>query len=662
MEKNNITTPLKNVNGVGSQLIKHFISVGIYNTYQLVNYIPSGYENMLESDIDLARHNDVITIVGTLNSEISVTTLRKILKIEFTLTIKLYQIDIIMFRPTDFMSGNFNLGDQILVKGKFNLYASKIEAVIVKKYNVSHSLIIPKYKIEGIMDTIIQKIVKNIFDNKQVTILESIPQDFILKHHLLSKADSLEKIHLPKTNEDLENAYKRLKYEEALFLQLGIQTKRKRIYREPINYDINEVKKFIDIIPYELTKDQKEAVNDIFRDFKKDEISYRLIQGDVGSGKTIVSLIAAYGIITTNRQVAIMVPTEILATQHYNLIKKMFGKIITVELLTQKVKNKANIKERLLSGEINLIVGTQSLIQDDVEFNNLGLVIIDEQHRFGVNARTALEQKSKKADSIYLTATPIPRTLAISFFGNMDISSIKEKPGNRKNVQTFYFTDNQLKDVYKQMHKELELGNQAFVVVPAIFSDLKDENIETVEKKIKAEFNNEVFVIHGGLSSKEIEGQMQLFSETKSSILIATTMIEVGLDIKNASIMVIFAAENFGLSQLHQLRGRIGRNDQQAYCYVISKKDDVDRLSFFATHHDGFILSEFDLKERGPGEFIGLKQSGKLEYQYLNFNTDYNILIDTLEDAKDILRIPDLYTSNKYIQIRRYLENLRKEM
>ena len=658
MERSNITIPLTKVSGIGPKLAQIFYDMGIYNTYQLINLMPKGYENFLESDIDLARHNDIITVIGKLNSSVKTTSLRRILKIEFVIMVKIYQINVVMFRPTDFISNSFCIGDEIMIKGKFNLYKSTIEAAVVKKHNVTASKIVPKYKIDGVLDSQIQKTIKSIFDNSQVTILESVPTEFVSKHKLLSRTDSLKLVHLPKSIVDLDNAYKRLKYEEALFLQLGIQFKRKRVEREPINYDINKVKSLIKAIPYSLTGDQKDAVNDIFRDFKSNQLSFRLIQGDVGSGKTIVSLIAAYGMHTAMKQVAFMVPTEILANQHFELIKKMFESELNVELLTQKVKDKEQIKKRLSNGEIDIVIGTQALIQDDVVYKDLGLVVIDEQHRFGVNARSTLEQKGEKCDSIYLTATPIPRTLAISFFGSMDISSIKEKPSERKNVQTFYFTDSNLSDVYKQMHKELEKGNQAFVVVPAIDSTLRDENIESVEKRIREEFDNRIFVIHGRLSNKVVEEQMEEFSNTKSSILISTTMIEVGLDIRNATIMVIFAAENFGLSQLHQLRGRIGRNDQLSYCYMISKKDDVDRLSFLSTHTDGFVLSEYDLKERGPGEFIGLKQSGKQEYQFLNFNTDYPILVGTLEDAKKILSIPDLYTNNRYIQIKRYLESI----
>ncbi|MDL2292479.1 ATP-dependent DNA helicase RecG [Acholeplasma sp. OttesenSCG-928-E16] len=655
MQKSDILVPIKNIKGVGKNTANILMDNKIFNTYALVNHFPKSYDNYFETDIDLARHNEVITIIGRLDSIINITPLKKVLKIDFDLLIKTYKIKIILFRPKDFLTNSINLGDLVIVKGKYNLYKNEITATHVKKYQNNANKIIPKYQIEGIFDSVYQKIVSNVFLDNNVKIIENLPDFFLKKHQLLNRYNAYYNIHLPKNLYDIDSALKRFKYEEALYLQLAIQNKQNKTKREPIPFDLNKVKEFINTIPYTLTKDQKEAVNDIFRDFKNPYYSFRLIQGDVGSGKTIVATIGLYGMVTANKQVAIMAPTEILANQHYELLKKLFKDKIRISLLTQNVKDKNIIKESLKNKEIDVVIGTQSLIQDDVIFNDLGLVIIDEQHRFGIKDRESLKAKNDNVDTIYLSATPIPRTLAISFFGDIDISSINEKPKNRLEVKTFYYSENKLNDVYQMMHKELNNNNKVFVVVPAIDSLMKDENIKTVEKKIKKEFDNPIFLLHGKLKKEEIKDIMNSFENTDSSILISTTMIEVGIDIKEATVMVIFAAENFGLSQLHQLRGRIGRNDKQSYCFLISKKEDVDRLSFLATNFDGFKLSEYDLLERGPGEFIGLKQSGKINYRFLNFNTDFKILKDTLEDAKKILNAKDYQTNPKYIQIRKYL-------
>ena len=478
----------------------------------------------------------------------------------------------------EFLKDQIIENQEIQVKGQFFKKRKLINASTINLKPLKSELK-PIYDIEGLYDSNISKIIVGIYKNKMANVFEILPKRLVEKRELMDRYDMVHALHFP-TQETLDKAYKRLKYEEALNFQIKIMTERlkqEKISKEPKKYDLDKVKKFITKIPYELTSDQKNAVNDIFKDFKKNYPVKRLIQGDVGSGKTVVVGISIYGAKTAGYQSAFMAPTEILAAQHYETFKRMFPDL-NIELLTSSSKNKEAIKERIFSGEVDLLIGTHALITDDTVFKKLGFVIIDEQHRFGVIARETLEKKGI-LDIVYLTATPIPRTLAIVLFGDMEISNIKKMPKGRKKVITSYFSSSQKEAIYNHVKKEIDAGNNAFFVVPSIESD-RGENISTIYEEIKELFPN-VFLLHGQMNGNEKQEIMEAFNNTKGAVLISTTVVEVGLDIKHATIMVIFDGEYFGLSQLHQLRGRVGRSDKQSYCYVVSNKGDIERLRTF---------------------------------------------------------------------------------
>ena len=402
-----------------------------------------------------------------------------------------------------------------------------------------------------------------------------------------------------------------------------------------------KINNFIDKLPFILTHDQIDAVDAIYDDLISEDRMNRLVQGDVGSGKTIVSFIALYINYLSGYQGALMAPTEILATQHEKNIKNLFKDLnINIKLLTGKISKieRKKILEDLKNGKIDILIGTHALFQDDIIYNNLGFVITDEQHRFGVNQRKSLRNKGLIPDILYMSATPIPRTYALTIYGDMDVSSIKTMPSGRKKVVTKLFNDKDIKEVLEGMYKELLNNHQVYVVAPLIEeSDKVDmENVLSLEEKMQKAFGKKynIGILHGKMNAVDKEQVMAKFKEGNIQILISTTVIEVGVDVKNATMMVIFDAFRFGLSQLHQLRGRVGRNDLDSYCYLVSCKESK-RLEILTSISDGFKISEEDFKLRGSGDLFGQRQSGDMNFKIANIKSDFDILLKAREEAEN---------------------------
>lgn len=632
-------TNIIQVKGVGKQLQLELNHNGIFTTYDLVTRYPKKYESFTEDSLLLAVDKTIITVKGTLVSIPKIVNHRGSLKsLHFELLVEHEIVKVVAFRR-EYLKDQLIENMELTVKGKFEKKKKLITAsqVLTKKMETEFK---PVYGLEGIYDTVVSKIISNIFAYQQVDIYETLPPQLIEKHHLINRKDMIELIHKPKSEQDIKKCYTRLKYEEALAFQYDLMRQRLELENDSKaikHYDLSQVKSFIKDIPFELTQDQKDAVNDIFRDFKKPHPTKRLIQGDVGSGKTIVVGIAVMGAKTSGFQSALMAPTELLAFQHYEFFKSTF-KDMKVGLLTGSTKDKKQLKEDLKAGKIDFLIGTHALVEQDVVFHNLGFVIIDEQHRFGVETRETLKDKGN-ADVVYLTATPIPRTLAIVLFGDMEISVIKEKPQGRKEIITRYFSGTQEHAVFEHVKKELNLGHKAYFIAPSIDALERGETVLSLYERASAVFKeHDVYLLHGKLSSKEKNDTLDSFANSKGGILVSTTVVEVGLDIKDATMMVIFDGEYFGLSQLHQLRGRVGRSDLQSYCYVLSKDSDIERLSLFSKTTDGFMLSEYDLKQRGPGEFLGVRQSGILRFDYANITDDFDLFTKAKLDAYTILK------------------------
>ena len=410
------------------------------------------------------------------------------------------------------------------------------------------------------------------------------------------------------------------------------------------NVEYSKVQEFIDKLPFELTSDQLKCVENIYKDLNSSVRMNRLIQGDVGSGKTIVAIIALYINYLAGYEGALMAPTEVLAVQHYNNLKKLLDPFnIKVELLTGslKQKEKKDIYSKLSNHEIDIIVGTHALFSEDVKYNNLGLVITDEQHRFGVNQRANLKNKGITPDILYLSATPIPRTYALTIYGDMDVSNIHIMPSGRKEIITYLKKNSEIKDVLSLMLEQIKNGHQIYVIAPLIEeSDKIDlDNVNDLYDKMNSAFSKicKVGIMHGKMDNTEKEKAMNEFKEGKTSILISTTVIEVGVDVKNATMIVIFDAFRFGLSQLHQLRGRVGRNSMQSYCVLISDKDSK-RLDIMTKTNDGFKISEEDFMLRGSGDLFGIRQSGDMSFKVANIKEDFNILMKAKEDTEELLK------------------------
>lgn len=629
---------IKSVPGVGPQTLQHLNEAGIFTTKDMLLKYPKKYDSFKEGSLLLAVDKTTVTTTGIVATNPVVIQHRGSLKsLQFKLLVDHELYTVIAYRR-EFLKESLKENMTVQVRGRFEKKQKRITASQINLKPV-RSDFKPVYGIENIYDSYISKIVRNIFSNHLASIEENLPKSILKKRNLQDRYDMIYNLHFPYNEDKLAKAYARLKYEEALKFQLKVMRQKldiEAVNKPPKNYDLSLVKSFINTIPYELTQDQKDAVNDIFKDFKKPYPVKRLIQGDVGSGKTVVVGIGIYGTKTAGYQSAVMAPTEILAQQHYQLFKNTFNDL-NICLLTGSTKNKEELKAKITSGEIDLVVGTHALITGDTVFKNLGFIVIDEQHRFGVLAREQLELKGN-ADIVYLTATPIPRTLAIVLFGDMEISNIKEKPVGRLPIITKYFTKSQMESVFKHVKKEVEFGNNIYFVAPSIESELRGESVQSLEVLTKNHFDTPLFTLHGRMSGDEKQQIMELFNNTPGSILISTSVIEVGLDIKDATMMVIFDGEYFGLSQLHQLRGRVGRSDKQSYCYVVSSDGDVERLKLFERNLDGFALSEFDLENRGPGEFLGVKQSGIIDFEYADLGTDFDIFMSAKEDALWLLK------------------------
>ncbi|MGE4320942.1 MAG: ATP-dependent DNA helicase RecG [Acholeplasmataceae bacterium] len=644
---------LDQVEGIGPQTLRKLRNQNLWSTYDLVLNVPKGYQDFSISKVSDLKHHSKVTIKGSIIGRITDNPYGKVFSSTFDV-LYLEQVFHVIIFNRKYLSKQIKEDQEIIIQGIYNLYQQQIVASDIRT-KIDESDIKPVYRIKDVSDQLIHQSMKHIFTDQLVQIFEIIPDYLLHKYRLISRYDAYHHIHLPQSFKDIDEATRRLKYEEAFFLELKVVSDQSRlIERKPKSYDITYVKSFIETIPYELTKDQKEAVNDIYRDFKKDHAMFRLIQGDVGSGKTIVALIAIMAVVSMKEQAVFMAPTTILAEQQFMTYQKL-APHLKIALLTQKTPNKKQMLLDINNHVYDVVVGTHALIEDTVNFSKLGLVVIDEQHKFGVETRNQLIKKSHSKDVLYLTATPIPRTLAMMTFGGQNVSIIKEKPKQKEPIETIYVTKDSLTQIYEKINEEIKSKHHVYVVVPAISSNKVDDNIKSVHTLLSHQVKAPIFMLHGQMSKEEQEHQMQAFMH-EPSILLATTMIEVGIDISTATVMVIFSAENFGLSQLHQLRGRIGRNELKSTCYLVSEKDDIERLHLLSQIDDGFELANYDLKLRGPGDFIGQEQSGFLKFNFLDIMSDHKLIDIAQNDVYELLKQKDFQKNSKYYYLRNYIK------
>jgi len=631
--------------GIGPKTEKLFNNSGIITVNDLMSYYPFRYDVIKRSNIQELVQDDKIIIDGIVESKASVFFFnKKMNKMSFKFNIGTHLINVVIFNR-GFLKSKINIGTTLTIIGKYDKLHNTIVASDIRFSRLPNVPVIePIYhQISGISSNQIRTIINSV-DNFEV--IEYVPQYLKEKYKLIEKKNAVISVHNPKSEIELKQGMAYLKYEELFLFMLkmnSLKLNKKNKIGLKRNVDKSLVDNFINNLPFELTSDQKSCVDKIFEDLNSPNRMNRLIQGDVGSGKTIVAIISLYINYLSGYQGALMAPTEVLAHQHMSNLKNIFKNYdINIEILTGslKQKEKKEIYKRLESKEIDIIIGTHALFSEDVIYNNLGLVITDEQHRFGVNQRSNLKNKGITPDILYLSATPIPRTYALTIYGDMDVSSIKTMPSGRKEVITILKKNNEIKDVLNLMYEEIKLKHQIYVIAPLIEeSDKIDlENVNKLEEKMTSAFGKicKIGVMHGKMDKTEKDKVMQDFKNGDITILISTTVIEVGVDVKNATMMIIFDSYRFGLSQLHQLRGRVGRNDLQSYCVLISDKE-VERLNIMTKTTDGFKISEEDFKLRGSGDLFGVRQSGDLNFRMADFKNDFNILVKAKEDTLDLL-------------------------
>lgn len=645
---------LSDVKGIGPKTELLLNKIGIYNVDDLVTHYPFRYEVLKRSDLKTASIEDKIIIDGKVESIPIIVRFRGGLnKLNFRLATTNGPVGVSIFNRA-FLKPNLKIGTNVIVIGKYDSSKNIVSASEIKfGFLGNEERIEPIYHAtSGLNQKSIGNFVNECLVKYGNDLQDNIPRHFLDKYNFSNKKTALNIVHNPPNFDKLEEASHRLKYEELFEFMFKINTLKLENSKNELGIvreaEFDKVKDVIDSLKFELTGDQKTVLKEVLDDLRSKKRMNRILQGDVGSGKTIISFLAMYYNFLSGYQSALMAPTEILAVQHYNNMRDIFKKTkLNIVLLTGSTpkKEKKEIYEDLANNKVDVIIGTHALIQEEVVYANLGLVVTDEQHRFGVNQRANLNNKGIRPDVLYMSATPIPRTYALTIYGDMDISMIKEMPKGRKPVKTYVRSESEMKEVLRLMYEELQNNHQIYVIAPLIeeSENLDMTNIYNLRDKLNLAFGSKykLDLVHGKMKSSAKELVMSEFKQGKINILISTTVIEVGVDVPNATMMVIFNAERFGLSTLHQLRGRVGRGDEQSKCILISEHD-KKRLQIMEQEHDGFVISEEDFKLRGAGDLFGTKQSGDMVFKIANLRSDYKILSQANKDSMEYIK-DDIY-------------------
>lgn len=658
-----LNEPVSNIKGVGEKMSEDLELMKIHTVGDLLTYFPYRYDIHEIKPLAELIHNEQATIEGRVLYAPSLSFYgKKKSRLTFTIESEHVAIKVVMFNRA-FLKNQLEPGDTVTLTGKWDANRLQLTATHFHKGEARESDDIrPIYSAKGDVTTgRLKKIISEALKQYGSAIPEPLPEHYLENYKLPGRFNAIQSLHIPENRLALKHARRRFIYEEFLVFQLKMQLLRKSI-REATegnakSFDVKALQEFIASFPFKPTGAQERAVREILKDMQGKYRMNRLLQGDVGSGKTAVAAICLHANMTAGKQGALMVPTEILAEQHVQSLRGLFGDRARIELLTGSVKGKKRreLLHDLQAGEIDLAIGTHALIQNDVFFADLGLVIVDEQHRFGVEQRRTLREKGIHPDMLFMTATPIPRTLAITAFGDMDVSVLDEMPAGRKEIKTFWMKEQGLGKILASVQKHISMGEQAYVICPLIEeSDKLDiQNAVELHQQLVTYFPPQINVglMHGRLTPQEKDEVMNEFQENRIQVLVSTTVVEVGVNVPNATVMVIYDAERFGLSQLHQLRGRVGRGDKQSYCILIADpKGEVgkERMRIMTETNDGFVLSEEDLKLRGPGDFFGRKQSGLPEFKIADMVHDYRALETARQDASAIIEQNLLETDPEY--------------
>ena len=651
--------------------LKNLKSLGIVNVYDLLYYFPRAYDDRTNiKKIEELRFNEYVVVKASIMSVVNMTvrTGKKIVKAFVNDGTGLMEI---LWFGMPYIKKSLKIGEEYLFIGQ--LKKSNVFQMVNPEYKLysgqkkmAVNEILPIYSSsKNITQNDLRKIIKKILDLFQKNICENIPLELIEKYKILDREKAIKEIHFPSSLKNIEDAKRRFAIEELLILELGILKNRFLLENSDTKkYEIEgkkeKVQLFLSQLSFSLTDAQKKVIKEIYDEISKGKIVNRLIQGDVGSGKTIVAMVMLIYMANNGYQGALMAPTEILANQHYLGIKERLEKIgLRVEVLTSSIKGKKKEKliEEIKEGLVDIVIGTHSLIEDEVVFKKLGLIVIDEQHRFGVNQRNKLREKGFLGNLLVMSATPIPRSLALSIYGDLDLSIIDERPPGRTPIKTKWIAnEDDLEKMYNFIHKKINDGHQAYFVAPLIEESEKmavksvDKVYEEIEKRF---FDKRIGIIHGKMKAKEKDEVMLKFKNKDYDILVATTVIEVGIDVPASTIMTIYNAERFGLSALHQLRGRVGRGSNQSYCFLISNPSSdtsKQRLSIMEETEDGFKIAEEDLKLRNSGEIFGLKQSGFSDLKFIDIIYDIKTIKLVRDECVEYLKKNKGEIKNTYLK------------
>jgi len=672
-------TDIRLLKGIGDAKAKQLLRLGVFTVWDLLTYFPIRFEDRSKvTKIFDLQHDTLACVTGIVVTPVSEHYVRK--------GMTYYKVQIrddtgiatCIFFNNKYLKNYLKKGYEYSFYGKVNINRNTKE-ILSPEFEISSQSqctknIVPIYPLtSGISQKFLRKTIADAYRDYQKYFREIIPADILREYSLCGIDFAIKNIHFPKDIEALEIAKKRLVFEEFFILQTALRKMKSGTKKvSGPAFVKNDISEFLSALPFNLTGAQKKVTDDIIRDLSSGTVMNRLVQGDVGSGKTVIAAISMYLCAKNGFQTAMMAPTEVLARQHYNDLSPLLeGLGIKCELLTGSTtaKSKREIYERLENGETNAVFGTHALITDKVKFNSLALAITDEQHRFGVRQRMMLSEKGSAVHTLVMTATPIPRTLALIIYGDMDISVIDELPPGRQKIDTYCVGENMRERIYAFIRKEIEKGNRAYIVCPAV-EESEIEGLKSVEEHFESLSKN-IFpdipmgIVHGKMKAKDKEASMNNFIAGNTKILVSTTVIEVGVNVPEATLMVIENAERFGLSQLHQLRGRVGRGKEKSYCvlFCASFSDETkERMKIMAQSNDGFKISETDLKLRGPGDFFGTRQHGELSFKIADLANDFSVLKASGLAADKLLKEDPQLSDEEHFYIKEATDKLAENL
>lgn len=647
-----LSQSISQVKGVGEKVLEQLQAVQIYTIEDALFYFPYRYQSFEVKPLADLVHNDHVTIEGRVLYDASLSFYgKKQSRLMFTVDVEEVAVKAVLFNRA-FAKKHIHQGDVITLTGKWDMHRLQITVDTYKLGPIDENKTIqPMYSVKGdLTQARLKKVIYHSIQTYLPYVSDILPEHYTKAYKLPAIQSAIQTMHYPENKIALKHARRRFIYEEFLLFQLKMQIlrkqKRESTTGNQIAYDSKTIQSFTQSLPFTMTNAQKKSLKQILGDMKSPYRMNRLLQGDVGSGKTAVAAVCLYAAVTSGKQCAFMVPTEILAQQHFQALTEMFGSLASITLLSSSVKGKERTErmKAIQNNESDIVIGTHALIQEDVNFHDLGFTVIDEQHRFGVEQRRILREKGLHPDVLFMTATPIPRSLAITAFGDMDVSVIDEMPKGRQTIETYWVRENMLERVLSFIQRLTENGEQTYVICPLIEESdkLEIQNAVDLYNHLKSFYPSDVHVglMHGRLDADEKERVMQAFVKNEIHILVSTTVVEVGVDVANATSIVIYDAQRFGLSQLHQLRGRVGRGTKKSYCILIAEpkgETGKERMKIMTETNDGFELSEKDLQLRGPGDFFGSKQSGVPEFKVADMIHDYRALEVARQDAENIV-------------------------